>query len=291
MPSFVLVSHFSNPITVSPPTTSEITASPFQPTVSWPHGDLILRSSDSIEFRVHTLLMRLGSPVFADMLGMPQPSGTEVATQTVDLAENAEMIDVLLRWIYPVEDKPRIASLDDVKRYIPMATKYDVRCALSYYYAAMESPHFIASNPCRAYAIAVQNNASSGIRAAARLIIKEDIHVLEATPRNEFEELSWANIKHLDNFRVECIQEGAKIIRSSPVLSTMFHRQYSPYEKAASLRPFSDTIYTRDFLKSCYPSDQPCYHLPELDPLRKQLSSKLDELLGSMLMIIPPSFT
>lgn len=72
-------------------------------------------ASAVVEFRDYALPMRLGSSVFAGMVGMHQLTGMEVATQT------SQIIDALLHSVYGVENKPFIASLDDMKRRIPMA--------------------------------------------------------------------------------------------------------------------------------------------------------------------------
>ncbi|KAI9064030.1 hypothetical protein FKP32DRAFT_1531144, partial [Trametes sanguinea] len=39
-----------------------------------PSADIVIRSSDSVDFHVHTQILAQASPFFATMLSLPQPS-------------------------------------------------------------------------------------------------------------------------------------------------------------------------------------------------------------------------
>lgn len=269
---------------------------PFQPTVSWLDGDLILRSADGVEFRVHSLLLRLSSKVFADMMSTPLAAGKEKETgdaQTIGLEEEAETVDTLLRWIYPVEKRPRIASLDDFKKYMPIVMKYDIRTALDSHYAAMESLDVISSNPCQAYAISVLYDIPGGVRAAARQIVIKDIHVFDRAPVDEFGDISWKAVKRLDNLRLECIRSAVSIINAEIVppdhvahKSRHIVSHLQAFRQQAAAKPLSEVIYTREFSQTCWPDlDQTQLDSalkmvrPQLQRVREKIKAKLDSYI------------
>jgi hypothetical protein len=68
------------------------------------NADIIIQSCDSINFRVHKLVLSLSSPFFGDMFSLPQPSGEEVVDglPVVRLSEDAEVLNCLLTLLYPI---------------------------------------------------------------------------------------------------------------------------------------------------------------------------------------------
>ena len=69
-----------------------------------PDANLIIRSSDNIDFRVHKSLLAMVSPFFKDLLTLPQPSDSEIVDglPVVRLPESSELLSCLISIIYPV---------------------------------------------------------------------------------------------------------------------------------------------------------------------------------------------
>jgi hypothetical protein len=69
-----------------------------------PDANLIIRSSDSVDFRVHKPVLAVASPVFKDLLSLPQPSDSESDDDlpVVQLPEDSELLQSLISIIYPV---------------------------------------------------------------------------------------------------------------------------------------------------------------------------------------------
>ncbi|KAH9037152.1 hypothetical protein EDB84DRAFT_1481540 [Lactarius hengduanensis] len=69
-----------------------------------PNADIILRSSDLINFRTNKAILSMSSPFFNDMLSLPQPSNDEVVDglPVVCLSEDAETLNSLLMTLYPI---------------------------------------------------------------------------------------------------------------------------------------------------------------------------------------------
>ncbi|KAI0730779.1 hypothetical protein C8Q76DRAFT_598947, partial [Earliella scabrosa] len=100
-----------------------------------PTADVILRSVDKIEFRVHKLILSEASPVFEGMWSLPQPSGSRpsddsTALSVVDLPETGRTLNHLLRICYPFAD-PVLDSIDDIARVVETATKYEMKGAIA----------------------------------------------------------------------------------------------------------------------------------------------------------------
>jgi hypothetical protein len=66
--------------------------------------NLIIRSSDLVDFRVHKSVLAMASPIFKDLLSLPQPSDSENVDglPVVRLTENSELLNSLISILYPV---------------------------------------------------------------------------------------------------------------------------------------------------------------------------------------------
>jgi BTB/POZ domain len=66
--------------------------------------NLIIRSSDLIDFRVHKSILATTSPFFGDLLSLPQPSDGEIVDglPMVQLSESSELLNSLISVLYPV---------------------------------------------------------------------------------------------------------------------------------------------------------------------------------------------
>lgn len=78
-------------------------------------GDVILRSNDGLDFRVHKLILKLASEKLGDLIDNPPSSGSDKRRKVgnpqdpsltiIPLDEAWNVIDTLLRYIYPVADE------------------------------------------------------------------------------------------------------------------------------------------------------------------------------------------
>ena len=92
-----------------------------------PDPNLIIRSSDHVNFRVHKSLLAMASPFFRDLLSLPQPPNSESVDgiPVVQLPEDAELLNSLVSMLYPVcAVKPK--SYDKVLDLLAACQKYDM---------------------------------------------------------------------------------------------------------------------------------------------------------------------
>ncbi|QRV77682.1 The BTB (BR-C, ttk and bab)/POZ (Pox virus and Zinc finger) domain [Ceratobasidium sp. AG-Ba] len=137
-------------------------------------GDIVLRSSDGVEFTVWRLILRLTSPVFGDMFSV----GT--AEDVIDLTDDAHSISMMLQFAYPDRDL-FVPSFDHLEKALGIARKYHIdrmtemlrqRLRSSTDQVTGElSPVAMSSDPIRAFAIARQFGLVEEAKAASTLTI------------------------------------------------------------------------------------------------------------------------
>ncbi|KAI0675715.1 hypothetical protein C8Q78DRAFT_345117 [Trametes maxima] len=116
-------------------------------------ADIVLRSSDNVEFHVHRIILSLASPVFADMLTLPQPPGDNPARPVVDVSEDSETFGIFLRICYPLAE-PRLTSFPLIRKVLACAAKYEAPRVISFMKIALTRPGLLEEDPLRVFAIA-----------------------------------------------------------------------------------------------------------------------------------------
>ncbi|KAG8746122.1 hypothetical protein FRC10_005988 [Ceratobasidium sp. 414] len=127
-------------------------------------GDISLKSSDGVIFLAHSLLLRLASSVFADMFS------TATHNDLVELADDAESVSLMLRFIYPpsfMDDLP----ITLLEKSLCIAQKYDItgittsvdRILVSY---SSNKDEPIRSDPIHAFCLAAKYGLPKTHKAA-----------------------------------------------------------------------------------------------------------------------------
>ncbi|OSX60929.1 hypothetical protein POSPLADRAFT_1146985, partial [Postia placenta MAD-698-R-SB12] len=116
-------------------------------------ADLILRSSDYVDFRVHRVILRIASQFFRTMFTLPQEpaSREDIQIEIVDVAEDSDALNCVLRMCYPVVDRP-IPTLEIGRSSLRAALKYEMDLAINLCKTGLRG--FAASQPLRLYAVA-----------------------------------------------------------------------------------------------------------------------------------------
>jgi hypothetical protein len=163
-----------------------------------PDADVILRSSDNVDFHAFRVLLSLASPIFKDMFAMPQsPDGMNSddmkdGLPIVQMTEGSKTLETLLTMCYPMTlVNPLVAApveLEDVKALLGAALKYDVATVEERARAWLIAPPFLEAEPVMIYAIACQWNLEKEAKAAARATI--GISLLEKAPEKELDMIS-----------------------------------------------------------------------------------------------------
>ncbi|KZT65693.1 hypothetical protein DAEQUDRAFT_513737 [Daedalea quercina L-15889] len=149
-----------------------------------PHADLILRSSDRVDFRVLRGILRLASPFFASMFEIGQTCASDVSDELRDgcpvipVPEDSHTLDSLLRIIYPRKD-PFLDDPSKVNSVMAAALKYEMEKAIASTTATLLS--FVPEQALRIWAIAVRHGLEVEARAAADEMLGQNVPILDAS--------------------------------------------------------------------------------------------------------------
>jgi hypothetical protein len=104
-------------------------STPFGPPFDDADADVILQSSDQVDFHVYRIILSKSSPFFKSMFSLPQPDAAN-KQPVINLTENSRTIEVLLAFIYPVASvDTESLSLVDMIGALAAAKKYDMGAA------------------------------------------------------------------------------------------------------------------------------------------------------------------
>jgi len=120
-------------------------------------GDVILRAGpepdSKHDFRVHKFILSLASSVFKDMFTLPQPpdqnQNEKPDIPTVNVSDPPEVLDTILRFVYPGVEPPKIADLPTLTALLSAADKYNITSIYPILRDALNT--LLPGNPFRAY--------------------------------------------------------------------------------------------------------------------------------------------
>ncbi|KAI0738423.1 hypothetical protein C8Q80DRAFT_1205149 [Daedaleopsis nitida] len=195
----------STAVTPTPPSRIHTASAPFSKT----YADIILRTSDNVDFYVWKGILIESSPVLADMFLLGDKlAEKESSTSVVDVLESSAVLDPLLRICYP-PPHPRLSSLEDLKPVIAAAHKYQMDGVLEVLKEQL-SKH-AQTVPLRAYVFALSLDMQDAAGSAAR-------HFLNHHPHDEYvpdlEGFNAGSYHRLLAYRKQCTEALANMIAS-----------------------------------------------------------------------------
>jgi len=148
-------------------------------------ANIVLTSSDRVNYRVHAFTLRTTSGFFRDMISLHQHAA-ESCEDTIALDEPSNVLGALLRLISGF-GVMKWESYDQVENVLAAAQKYDMTGPLMIIRSAITSPIFL-KQPLRLYAIAARYEWEEEAKLASKhslvLSIHDDEHaaILERIP-------------------------------------------------------------------------------------------------------------
>ena len=146
-------------------------------------ADIILRSSDNVDFRVFKLFLSLASPFFETLFDIPQPvkeNGDQEIKDglvVIPVTENSKTLDALLRFCYPstLVDDPNIEVLKDAMDVLEAARKYSLDAIEKKARQAIANPKILEAEPLRCFAIAHRGGLREETILAARYTLTQPL--------------------------------------------------------------------------------------------------------------------
>ena len=196
-----------------------------------PDADILLRSSDLVNFHVHKSALVTSSPFFRDMFSLPQPPSDTApdALPVVHLSEDAETLNSLISMLYPVvPDIPHDSN--GILTLLAAATKYDMDAVQSFIRAEVSRMELLSySSPFHVYAIAYNKGLVPEMATAARDTLGcpltfESLHnSLWLFKGGALGDLVDFRLRSINNFSINlkafsgCVQRPSKIWVGCPV--------------------------------------------------------------------------
>ena len=146
-------------------------------------ADIILRSSDNVDFRVFKLFLSLASPFFETLFDIPQPA-EDVGDQEVKdglavvrVTEDSKTLDALLRFCYPctLADDPKIEVLQDAADILEAARKYSLDVIEKKARQAISNPKILEAESLRSFAIAHRGGLREETLLAAKYTLSQPL--------------------------------------------------------------------------------------------------------------------
>ncbi len=182
-----------------------------------PSADVILRTSDRVDFFVRRAILGESSSVFEDMFSLacssaatPCDPGTEIVDglPVITIAEDSTTLDSFLRFAYPVRD-PEIESRLAICRVLEIARKYladDIEPRLIERFAALAESH-----PLQRYALATERRWNGETKVAAWASLRYPFPVGGFV--DEMENISAGDYVRLQKYHMDCCESLKAALR------------------------------------------------------------------------------
>ncbi|OBZ68910.1 hypothetical protein A0H81_11022 [Grifola frondosa] len=136
-------------------------------------ADVVLRSSDNVDFHAHKARLAFASPIFKDTFSIPQPiilsNGGDIHPETglplIRLQEDYRTLEILLQMCYPCQRMPQLL-LDDVRPLLEAAGKYEMGDVIARIREILLI--FVSTEPLRVFVIACNMGWEMEAKVAAR---------------------------------------------------------------------------------------------------------------------------
>ncbi|KIY68503.1 hypothetical protein CYLTODRAFT_489708 [Cylindrobasidium torrendii FP15055 ss-10] len=176
-------------------------------------ADIILRSSDNVDFYVLNALLCIGSKAsfFAHLFADSKPSETHNDLPVVSLFEHSDLLRPVLKFCYPI-DAPLLETIAEVKAVGEVMQKYCLDFALKRLQRTISKSALIKKEPLRLFALAVHNGWKELGEAAARCSLAFPLDQLMPIP--ELALITALDLAYLIEYHRECSRAMGTLVET-----------------------------------------------------------------------------
>ncbi|KAI6149551.1 hypothetical protein BKA82DRAFT_128992, partial [Pisolithus tinctorius] len=184
---------------------SELSTSTAKPPFDRVDADVILLSSDNVEFWVFKVILSLSSPNFENMfwLGSSQKSHSETSLPTFEVSESSTTLDTLLRLIYPTTT-PTLHSYDDAKDFLRAVAKYNISDDALPRAKELIAAQYLEEHFLSIYALSCRYGWKDLAQRAAMESLRLDVLDRNVPYVEEMEEMTAATYRRLLSYHRAC---------------------------------------------------------------------------------------
>ncbi|KAF7370484.1 BTB domain-containing protein [Mycena sanguinolenta] len=217
-----------------------------------PNADIIIRSSENVDFRTHKLLLSLASSFFKEMFDIPQPVATDAENQQETMTRDGtpiiflyddrnqvcgkDVVDFILSCCHPARlqsSKPAVPT-ELLVPIVDVATRYRIDWAAN---TALANPHFLKTSPLLVFVHACHQGRAAEAALAAKETLRLRLDEFPSDPALKL--ISGYQYHLLSEFHRRCARAAAAIALAenlttwitAPTLSQFpaSHHPCSPY--------------------------------------------------------------
>ena len=208
-----------------------------------PDADLIVRSSDGKEFRVHQFILKFASPFFRAALSSPQP---KAKIRKVDIPYSSDVLQPFLQYLYP-RSPPKITDISTWAALYAIADKYGAEVVKDLL-RDMLIPRFLKKSPLRVYAVASYWGFDEEARIASRRTLKT-VDILTRFPQEDARIMGAAARQRLHRLHSSRRDAARALVNNHPRPSPSHLSCKCPPPAYANLRPaLCQSMATRPWL-------------------------------------------
>ncbi|KAI0335156.1 hypothetical protein GY45DRAFT_988090 [Cubamyces sp. BRFM 1775] len=172
-------------------------------------ADIVLRSSDNVDFRLHKLILGMASPIFSDMLTLPDLPGQGEQPQVVEVQETATTLEGLLPFCYPMV-RPVLLHIDHLQSVLRAAEKYEMTFISSQLLCNLRL--FLPAEPLRVYATACMREDADLARVAVKVLLGRYPLYDPHDPPPEFDYLPAIALAKFEAYRMDCATAARSVL-------------------------------------------------------------------------------
>jgi len=192
-------------------------------------ADLIIRSSDQVDFHVHQSVLGMASVAFEDMFTVsgPQPQEQGQNKPVISLAEDSGTLHSLLTILYPIE-RSWPETLEGTLSLLATCQKYQMDSTIMcirFFLKDHKPPLFTAQNSFHAYGVARRYHLKDEALVAARLTLERPLDFYECGEDLRF--ISGADLIQLRRYRAECTKVAKDCIYQLKNSDNTAHSRFS----------------------------------------------------------------
>ncbi|KAI0057430.1 hypothetical protein BV25DRAFT_1427870 [Artomyces pyxidatus] len=172
-------------------------------------ADAIVRSADSVDFRIYTKVLSKASPVFRTMFANTSQADTADGCPIVQVLEDARTLDNLFRLLYPLDHPP--FSIDDLRAVMTAIDKY----AINSFPQTVDRLLLEAAktDPESVYALTCRFPTQSVMKAAAKLTLRNP-QALSPVSRTDIAHITAPQYSGLVTYQNKC-KDAATLVCGS----------------------------------------------------------------------------
>jgi len=184
-----------------------------------PDAEVIIRSSDNVDFRVFKSFLSSVSNVFKDMFAVPQgPVDIARVDQemrdglpVIPMTEESQIVETLLAFCYPniLTSIPALKTMEEMLPMLEVAIKYDIKALENRMRAELFKSSVVVEKTMQLFVIAYHHRWEKEMRIAARHTLVQpawdNLYVAE------LESITGGDLHRLQQYRLECATAATRV--------------------------------------------------------------------------------